>query len=151
MLGGMPRVGILPMLLLGLWMGCDGDAVLRRIGFRTIREVPVERAVAWLHAGRALLVQRRDPEEDLPPLESAQPLAPDAPIPESLEAAPGWLLVVASEPDEALRLAARLSRTGIPRVGVVTGDLTPLRELRTASRRKGNALQPFDGRRHRRP
>jgi hypothetical protein len=57
-------------------------------------------------------------------------------------------MVLADEREEGLRLAARLARAGLPRVAVVTGDLTTLQDVRTASRQESATLQPSGAGRH---
>ena len=119
-------------------LGCDAPAGLAWLGMRSIREVPASDAAAWLDSDRAVVVQVRHPDERLAPLPGAHPMRPEDPLPDALGKELGsgrWLLVVGSQDDEALRLAARLSRAGLSRVAVVRGDASALAGLRTAVRR----------------
>jgi hypothetical protein len=132
---------------------CEPGEPLGWLGWRTIREVPAETALAWFAHREAIFVQPDFPGERLAPLPEAELLDPAAPLPEALAAraaAGAWLLVVSPRPDEALRLAARLSREGFPRVAVVRAEGEALATLRTAVRRDGAAQRPEAGG-HRRP
>ncbi len=143
----MTRLPGAPLLLVGALVaqGCDAATPLAWLGVRGIREVPVERAAAWLAEGRARLVQLRERQDQLPWLLDADALAPDDPVPASWAGQEGWLLVVASEREPALRLAARLARAGVPRVGVVTGEVRALADAAAARRAD---LQPPPPARH---
>jgi len=128
--------------------GCEPATPLSWLGIPSIRELPVERAVDRLNEDAGHVVQLRDPGERLGRIPDARLLGRDEDIPPGLAEEPGWLLVVASRPDEAMRLAARLARAGHPRVAVVTGDVGALRDLRTASRQEAATLQPSGVERH---
>ncbi len=132
-------------------VACDRGEALAWLGWRTIHEIPVETALGWLEDERAVLLQPRVPGQRFTRLAETELLGPEEPLPDALVArawAGAWLLVVAPRQDEALRLAARLARAGLPRVGVVRGEADALAELRMASRAPATA-QPRQGSGHR--
>ena len=137
---------LLATLLGGLATGCQGEEELDWLGVRRMRTIPVEQARVWLRHGRAQAVQRSAPDERLPALSDASRLRPDDPVPGSLVEAGKPVLVIATERDDALSLAARLARAGVADVRVVTGERKALVGLQTARRaalRSGDArLQP---------
>ena len=136
------------MACLLLLIGCDQAWWLSRMGIPSIREVPVERVQEWAPRGNLHFVQVRSPEDRAPHLAQALLLGPDETIPSALAGTRDWVMVLASEHEAALRLAARLARAGLPRVAVVTGDLEDLQDLRTASRQDSVTLQPSGVERH---
>jgi len=112
------------------------------MGIRNVGSVSAETAADWLEQDRALLVQVRGVGEGPRAVPGAVRMSLEDPIPEAVLEADRPLLVVASEPDEALRVAARLVRAGVRRVSVVSGTLGPAREIRTAEKRPSLA-QPL--------
>jgi hypothetical protein len=130
---------------------CDGAAWLRVAGVRTLEEVDAPEAVARVAEGAGVLLQVREPDAqqatgpsdprswrerrrpldrgaardagDLPVLAGASLLGVDEPLPEALIAERRSVLVVASDPEPAWRVAARLARSGVPRVAVVRGGI----------------------------
>jgi hypothetical protein len=129
-----PGVALLLFAALGT-AACDGSTALARLGHRSLREIEAERARAWVEEGRAVLVQVRDEDERLPRLPGALALDAAAAVPDDLRAAEGWVVVVGSQRDAALELAARLAREGLPRVAIASGDLTALAPLLSPVRR----------------
>ncbi len=108
-------------LAAALSVGCEPTTALHWAGVRSLREVPPAEAFTLAEDG-GRLVQRWASDERLPPLPGAQRLRPDDPVPPEWTLGPGWTVVVAGDPSAALRLGARLSREGVPRVAVVAGD-----------------------------
>jgi hypothetical protein len=135
-----PAVALLLVTALGA-AGCDWSGVLARLGRRSLREVDADRARAWIEEGRGVLVQVRDLEERLPALPGALRMAPDAPVPEAVRAERGWVVVVGSQRDAALRLGAHLARAGVTRVAVATGDVAALAPLLSSVQRAAAPAQ----------
>lgn len=135
-------------LALLAWSACDAPELLGHLGLRTIREVPAERAARFAERGDGVFVQLRDASDRLPHLPGTQLLGRDEEVPEGLRNRDGWVLVISSDAEERLRLAARLSRAGLRHVAVVTGDVAVLRDLGTAARQDGPPLQPWGLDRH---
>lgn len=141
----MARVPPLAVLAALLALACgDSAAWLERAGVHALAEVGPAEAAREAATGRARLVQRSAPDERLPRLPHAVRLGDDEPPPASwLEGGPR-VLAIASRREDALRLAARLRRAGVPRVGIVRGDVGSLGETGRAHA----AAQPDAARHH---
>lgn len=116
-------------------LGCRDElgSLLERSGRGSIREISAAEAVALLAREDLTVIHPLPRHPAVPYLENAVWLAPEDPIPAA------WLdrgrpLLVVGEPDAAVALAARLSRAGAGSLAIVTGELAPLAELRTARR-----------------
>jgi hypothetical protein len=85
-------------------------------------------------------VQGRRRGEDGRRLRDALVVAPDS-LPE-LPPEAGWVVVVADDPAEGYRLAARLARAGRARVGVVAGGVAAWEDARRAALPDASAGSP---------
>lgn len=116
--------------------GCRDEigSLLEQSGNAPIREISAIEAAALLAEEHLTVVHPLPRHPAVPIVENAVWLAPDDPIPDAWLNPPQPILVV-GEPDAALALAARLARAGVGSLAVVTGELAPLAELRTARNR----------------
>ena len=116
----MPRSAVAAVLLLALAsFGCDVNGWLRIRGVRSFREVSVEQARALLERPGSLLVQVGTRAEDLGRAPDTLLDEPGSDWPDALSRAPGPVVVVATDPEAAASLAARLTRAGVLRVAAV--------------------------------
>jgi rhodanese-related sulfurtransferase len=96
---------------------------LRERGVRTFDELGAAEAVERLGDAACVVVQPREPESRAPSVAGASFVDSAGPVPRGILEERRLVVVVASEPTAARRLAAQLVRAGVPRVAVVRGGI----------------------------
>jgi rhodanese-related sulfurtransferase len=106
----------------GLLLGCDGGGWASLLDAPTFREVSAAEGHALAERAGAHLVQVGRPALAGPPIPGAALLEAGGDWPADLDdGAP--VVIVASDPEAAFRLAARMARAGIQDVAVVDGGI----------------------------
>jgi hypothetical protein len=100
---------------------CDAPHALAALGRPSFREVDARRGRDLVREEGALLLQARGESQPAHRVRGARMVAPGEPLAE--DDAGRRIVVVAEQPDLALRLGARLARAGRTGVTVVSGGL----------------------------
>ena len=121
--------------------------MLDALGIRHLEELSDAQVARRLADPETLALQISDPARPMALVPGARVLRRDGPVPEALRAEPRTVLVVAPDRELALREASRLSRAGVRRVVVFTGESATLARWTTAARNRRD-VSPLGTRDH---